>query len=185
MDTSQARRTLASGAGLSLSSALGGDATDRGTATACPRPLWSRHFRLFPPKPPLKRRAVPGFRGCRSRRASARGDPLKNSKSLRTTSNRSKRHQAIHEIMGSLQEYPRRDGIAASTVYRQRSTAMGYHFREADIEPLLLMIADQMHGSSRRNDDPARRTPAIVDLISNMAALARLSGEPAGTKLRA
>ena len=61
---------------------------------------------------------------------------------------------------------------------------MGYHFREADIEPLLLMIADQMHGSSRRNDDPARRTPAIVDLISNMAALARLSAEPAETRLR-
>ena len=61
---------------------------------------------------------------------------------------------------------------------------MGYHFREADIEPLLLMIADQMHGSSRRNDDPARRTPAIVDLISNMAALARLSAEPAETRLQ-
>jgi DNA-binding response OmpR family regulator len=86
-------------------------------------------------------------------------------------------------MMGSLQEYPRRDGIAAGTVCQQRSTAMGYHFREADIEPLLLMIADQMHGSSRRSDDPARRTPAIVDLISNMAALARLSAEPAETRL--
>jgi DNA-binding response OmpR family regulator len=54
---------------------------------------------------------------------------------------------------------------------------MEYHFKEADIHSLLLStlekIVDRMHGSSLRNYDPTGRPPAIVELISSMASLAR------------
>jgi DNA-binding response OmpR family regulator len=76
----------------------------------------------------------------------------------------------------------------ASTVYQERSTAMEYHFKEADIHPQLLstleMIVDRMHGSPPRSDDRTGRSPAITELISSMAALARSSVEPAETMLR-
>jgi two-component system OmpR family response regulator len=65
---------------------------------------------------------------------------------------------------------------------------MGYHFKEAEIDPQLLstleMIIDRMHGSPRRNDDPTAPPPAIAELLSNIASLARQSVESAETSLR-
>jgi DNA-binding response OmpR family regulator len=65
---------------------------------------------------------------------------------------------------------------------------MEYHFKEADIHPQLLstleMIVDGMHRSPLRNDDPARPPPAIAELISAMATMARPSAESGDTILR-
>jgi DNA-binding response OmpR family regulator len=77
--------------------------------------------------------------------------------------------------------------MRASTAYQERSTAMGYHFKEADIDPRLLstlgMIIDRMQGAPQRNGDPAGTPPAIAELLSSMASLARSSVEPAQTVL--
>jgi DNA-binding response OmpR family regulator len=60
---------------------------------------------------------------------------------------------------------------------------MEYHFKEADIHPQLLstleMIVDGMHRSPLR-----KPPPAIAELISAMATLARPSVEAADTILR-
>ena len=65
---------------------------------------------------------------------------------------------------------------------------MGYQFKQADIEPLLLstlqMVFDRMHVSPPRNGGPTRRSPAIVDLISRMQSLARPPVEASETMLR-
>jgi DNA-binding response OmpR family regulator len=59
---------------------------------------------------------------------------------------------------------------------------MGYHFKEAEIEPQLLstleMIVDRMHGSPRRKGDPSEPPPAIAELLASIASLARQSLEP-------
>jgi DNA-binding response OmpR family regulator len=65
---------------------------------------------------------------------------------------------------------------------------MEYHFKGADIHPQLLsaleIIVGRMQGSPLRNDDPTGRSPAITELISSIASLARSSVEPAETALR-
>jgi len=72
--------------------------------------------------------------------------------------------------------------------YEERSTAMEYHLKQADIDPRLLstleMIIDRMQGSPRRNHDAAGRPPAIAELISSIEYLARSSVEPSETVLR-
>jgi two-component system OmpR family response regulator len=65
---------------------------------------------------------------------------------------------------------------------------MGYHFKEADIEPQLLstleMIVDRMQGSPPRDGDPSETPPAIAELLASIAFLARQSLESAETILR-
>jgi two-component system OmpR family response regulator len=64
---------------------------------------------------------------------------------------------------------------------------MGYHFKEAEIDPQLLStleaILDRMHGSPSRTDDPTGLPPAIAELLSSIAAMARQSTESTETVL--
>ena len=64
---------------------------------------------------------------------------------------------------------------------------MGYHFKEADIDPKLLStletIIDRMHGSPPRANDPTELPPAIAELLPSIASLARSSVESAETTL--
>jgi two-component system, OmpR family, response regulator len=64
---------------------------------------------------------------------------------------------------------------------------MGYHFKEAEIDPQLLStletILDRMHGRPRRTNDPTELPPAIAELLSSIASLARQSVESAETML--
>jgi DNA-binding response OmpR family regulator len=65
---------------------------------------------------------------------------------------------------------------------------MQHHFEEADIDPKLLStletLIDRIHGSPPRNGDPGGLPPAIAELLSRIASLARQSLEPADTVLR-
>jgi two-component system OmpR family response regulator len=76
----------------------------------------------------------------------------------------------------------------AGTAHQERNTAMGYHFKEAEIDPQLLStleaILDRMNGSARRTEDPTELPPAIAELLSSIASLARQSVEPAETMLQ-
>jgi two-component system OmpR family response regulator len=66
---------------------------------------------------------------------------------------------------------------------------MGYHFKEAEIDPQLLStleaIIARMHGSAPRTSDPTELPPAIAELLSSIAAMARQSVESAETTLSA
>jgi two-component system, OmpR family, response regulator len=77
--------------------------------------------------------------------------------------------------------------MLASTVHQERSTAMGYHFKEAEIDPQLLStleaIIGRMHGSQPRTNDPTGLPPAIAELLSSIASMARQSVESAETML--
>jgi DNA-binding response OmpR family regulator len=72
--------------------------------------------------------------------------------------------------------------------YQERNEAMGYHFKEAEIDPQLLStletIIDRMHGSPARADVRTGLPPAIAELLSSIASLARPSFEPAETMLQ-
>ena len=66
---------------------------------------------------------------------------------------------------------------------------MGYHFKEAEIDPQLLStleaILGRMYGSPPRTDDATGLPPAIAELLSSIAAMARQSAESAETMLYA
>jgi two-component system OmpR family response regulator len=65
---------------------------------------------------------------------------------------------------------------------------MGYHFKEAEIDPRVLStleaIIDRMHGLPDRAGDPTELPPAIAELLSGIASPARQSVEPAETMLQ-
>jgi two-component system, OmpR family, response regulator len=77
--------------------------------------------------------------------------------------------------------------MRANTVHQERNTAMGYHFKQAEIDPQLLStlatIIDRMHGPRPRTDDPTGLPPAIAELLARIASLARQSVESSETVL--
>jgi DNA-binding response OmpR family regulator len=66
--------------------------------------------------------------------------------------------------------------------------AMGYHFKEAEIDPRLLStletIIGRMHGLPARTDDPSKLPSAIAELLSSIVSLAPPSAEPTETVLQ-
>jgi two-component system OmpR family response regulator len=65
---------------------------------------------------------------------------------------------------------------------------MGYHFKEAEIDPQLLSTLEAILGRMQRppskTDDASELPPAIAELLSSIAAMARQSVEPTETTLR-